>query len=175
MGVHNSKKFRHSAGFGKRIEFSIIAQLLKEGLDIYIPLVDDNGIDAVIRKPDGTFVEIQIKARSEDVKLGSEGLFAGIHHDYRPNYWFIFHAEKMFDERSCNGSPIPMTWVLSSREFLNESYENKGGKNKGLRSICFSGKKGGKPYAKSKYSKYSMEPGNLSERLLKENPNHDEQ
>ena len=39
----------------------------KEGLDVYMPLVDDFGIDAVIRKPSGEFIEIQIKARSKDV------------------------------------------------------------------------------------------------------------
>jgi hypothetical protein len=39
-------RFRHSAGFGKRIEFWIIGQMLKEGLDVYVPLVDDNAIDA---------------------------------------------------------------------------------------------------------------------------------
>lgn len=163
------KTFRHSAGFGKRIEFSIVAQLLKEGVDVYIPLVDDNGIDAVIRKKDGTFVEIQIKARSKDVKLGERGLFAAIRHNYRKNYWFIFHAEEMIDESSSNNSPRSMTWVLSSREFLNESYENKTGKHKGLRSICFNGKKGGK------YNKYLMKPENLSKRLLEENPDLTEQ
>jgi hypothetical protein len=38
--------------------------MLKEGLDMYIPLIDDFAIDAVIRKQDGSFGEIQIKARS---------------------------------------------------------------------------------------------------------------
>ncbi|MGE5172881.1 MAG: hypothetical protein ACM3MD_03535 [Betaproteobacteria bacterium] len=56
--------FRHSAGFGKRIEYWIIGQMLKEGLDICVPLVDD---DAVIRKPNGHFIIVQIKARSKDV------------------------------------------------------------------------------------------------------------
>lgn len=165
----DSRTFRHAAGFGKRIEFSIIAQLLKEGLDVYIPLVDDNGIDAVIRKSDGTFVEVQIKARSKKVKSGDEALFAAIRHDDRPNYWFIFHSEKeICDEEGKKCSP--MTWVMSSREFLEESCENKSGKNKGLRSIWFNGKRGGKPYAKSRYHKYLAEPDYLSKRLLNENP-----
>jgi len=41
--------------------------MLKEGIDVYVPLVDDIAIDAVIRKPNGSFVEVQIKARSKDV------------------------------------------------------------------------------------------------------------
>jgi hypothetical protein len=33
-------KFRHSAGFGKRMEYWIIGRILKVGIDIYMPLVD---------------------------------------------------------------------------------------------------------------------------------------
>ena len=38
--------FRHNAGFGKRMEHWIVGRMLKEGLDIYLPLVDDDAIDA---------------------------------------------------------------------------------------------------------------------------------
>lgn len=40
MGV----SFRHSAGFGKRMEYRLIGQMLMEGLDCYVPLVDDHGV-----------------------------------------------------------------------------------------------------------------------------------
>jgi len=64
--------------------------MLKEGLDVYVPLVDDFGVDAVIRKPDGTFIEIQIKARSKDVVFGDAALFAAIDFpENRKNYFFI--------------------------------------------------------------------------------------
>lgn len=59
------RSFRHSAGFGKRMEFWLIGQMLKEGLDVYVPLVDDNAIDAVVRRDDGSFIEVQIKAKSK--------------------------------------------------------------------------------------------------------------
>ncbi|MBA2669721.1 MAG: hypothetical protein H0U67_05060 [Gemmatimonadetes bacterium] len=48
--------FRHSAGFGKRIEYWVVGLMLKQGLDVYLPLVDDNAIDAVIKRPDGSFI-----------------------------------------------------------------------------------------------------------------------
>ena len=60
--------FRHSVGFGKRIEYWIIGRMLKEGLDVYVPLVDDDAIDAVVRRKDGSFIMVQIKARSKTVK-----------------------------------------------------------------------------------------------------------
>ncbi len=131
------KTFRHSAGFGKRIEYWIIGRMLKEGLDVFIPMVDDNAIDAVVKKPDGSFVEIQIKARSADIVEGDAGLFAAIEHSHRNNYWFIFYSER-----------LDTTWILSSREFLDEAVENKTGKNIGKRSIWFNGSRKNKSTGK---------------------------
>ena len=160
-------KFRHAAGFGKRIEYSIIADMLKEGMDVYVPLVDDNGIDAVVRKPDGSFVEVQIKARSADVNPGDEALFAGIVHEHRKNYWFVFYAEGVREDVNSSAA-VPMMWVMSSQEFLNEAYTNKKGKNKGSHTIWFNGRRKGVSYAKSKFDKYRVE--RLSNRILGEVP-----
>lgn len=60
--IKKSKSFRSNASFGKRIEFYIIGLMLKEGLDVYIPMVDDDAIDVVVKKPNDSFVEVQIKA-----------------------------------------------------------------------------------------------------------------
>lgn len=146
------KPFRHSAGFGKRMEHWIIGKMLKEGLDVYIPLVDDFGIDAVIRKPNGQFIEVQIKARSNDVLMGDCALFAAITHEYRENYYFIFYSER-----------IEKTWIMSSDEFLKESTQNKTGKNAGKRSIWLNGTKTDKltkqkvEYSKPRFDKYLVD------------------
>ena len=65
------RPFRNSAAFGKRIEYWIVGKMLKEGLDVYLPLVDDDAIDAVVKRPDGKFIEI-LKARSETVREGDK-------------------------------------------------------------------------------------------------------
>lgn len=135
--------YRHAAGFGKRIEHWVVGKMLKEGLDVYLPLVDDDGIDAVVRRKDGTFVEIQIKARSSSVTAGDAALFAAISHEKRINYFFIFYAER-----------LDKTWILTSEEFIRESYQNKKGKNKGRRSIWFNGRKKGEEYAYPRFDKY---------------------
>lgn len=122
--------FRHSAGFGKRIEYWIVGNMLKEGLDVYLPLVDDDAIDAVIRRPDGSFTTVQIKARSRTAKMGDAALFAAITHEPRENYWFIFYSERM-----------DLMWIMSSNEFVMEAAQNKTGKNKGKRSIWFNGRR----------------------------------
>lgn len=141
--------FRHSAGFGKRIEYWIIGLMLKQGLDVYLPLVDDDAIDAVIKRPDGSFIEVQIKARSNTVKLGDGALFAAITHEIRQNYWFVFYSER-----------LDKIWILSSDEFVAESIQNKNGINAGKRSLWFNGTKLNKTkthreeYAKERYEKY---------------------
>lgn len=138
-----AKSFRHSAGFGKRMEYWIIGRMLKEGLDVYVPLVDDIAVDAVIRRPDGSFVEVQIKARSKDVVTGDAALFAAIpHYNDRKNYWFVFYSARM-----------ETMWIMNSTEFIKESHQNREGKNKGKRSIWFNGKR--KSKETGKYEEYT--------------------
>lgn len=142
--------FRHSAGFGKRMEYYLIGKMLMEGLDCYVPLVDDHGVDCVIKKSDGTFIEVQIKARSKDVKKGDAALFSAITHELTPNFYFVFFSERLDNTM----------WILSSAEFLAECVTNKTGKNVGSHSIWFNGnrlnKETGmkKEYCKERFQKY---------------------
>ena len=145
MGI----SFRHSAGFGKRMEYNLIGKMLMEGLDVYVPLVDDHGVDCVIKKNDGSFIEVQIKARSNEVTDGDAALFAAITHKLTPNFFFVFYSER-----------LDTMWILSSEEFLNECVTNKNGNNKGKHSIWFNGnrvdKETGikKEYCKTQFEKY---------------------
>jgi hypothetical protein len=156
--MKETKSFRHSAAFGKRIEYYVIGLMLKEGLDVFLPMVDDDAIDAVIKKPDGTFVEVQIKARSKHVLFGDGALFAAIPHEYRKNYWFVFFTER-----------VDKILILSSKEFIAESVQNRTGKNAGKRSIWFNGKntKENTEHIKPQFQKYVV---NNFDRILKENP-----
>ena len=141
--------FRSSAGFGKRMEYNIVGQMLMEGLDCYLPLVDDHGVDCVIKKPDGTFIEIQIKTRSNEVADGDAALFAAITHTLTPNFYFVFYSER-----------LNSMWIMSSEEFLNECVTNKNGKNAGKHSIWFNGNRKDKStsikkeYCYPKFDKY---------------------
>jgi len=154
--------FRHSAGFGKRIEYWIIGKMLKEGLDVYVPLVDDDAIDAVVRRKDGKFITVQIKARSNDVIEGDSALFAAIPHEIRENYWFVFYSER-----------LDAIWIMTSKEFIEESVQNKTGKNIGKRSIWFNGKRKNKKtgikeeYRKERFEKYfSLSFSRLEDELI---------
>ncbi len=131
------------------MEYYLIGQMLKEGLDCYIPMVDDDGIDVVIRKDNGEYIEVQIKARSNTVKLGDCALFAAMKHEARNNYYFVFYAER-----------LNTMLIMSSEEYLNECVTNKTGNNVGKRSIWFNGCKTDKitgkkhEYIKPQYTKY---------------------
>ena len=153
-----SPRFRNSAAFGKRMEYYLVGLMLKEGLDVYLPLVDDDAIDAVVKKPDGTFVEVQIKARSNGVKFGSAGLFAAIPHEVRANYWFIFYSERM-----------DTTWILSSREFYKEATQMKSGNNIGKSTLKLNGRntKNKTEHVLPQYEKYVVTNFN---RILAEDP-----
>ena len=145
MGI----SFRHSAGFGKRMEYNLVGKMLMEGLDVYLPLVDDHGVDCVIKKADGTFIEVQIKARSNEVADGDAALFAAITHTLTPNFYFVFYSER-----------LKSMWIMSSEEFLNECVTNKNGKNKDKHSIWFNGNRKDKTtgikkeYRKKQFEKY---------------------
>ena len=123
--------------------------MLMEDLDVYMPLVDDHGVDCVIKEAGGTFIEVQIKARSNEVKDGNGALFSAIKHDLTENFYFVFYSER-----------LDLMWILSSEEFLKECRTNNTGKNKGTRSIQFNGnrkdKKTGekKEYCKPQFEQY---------------------
>ncbi len=150
--------FRHSAAFGKRIEFYVVGLMLKEGLDVYLPLVDDNPIDAVVKRPDGRFVEVQIKARSKNCNFGDGALFAALTHELRPNYWFVFYSERM-----------ETIWIMSSNEFIEHSHQNKNGKNAGKRTVWFNGKntKAGTEHVKPQFERFVASD---FRRILEEDP-----
>lgn len=144
-----SKKFRNSASFGKRMEYWIIGRMLKEGMDVYVPLVDDQAVDAIVRHKDGSVALVQIKARSREVVEKDAALFAAIVHNSREHYWFVFYSER-----------LNLTWLMTSDEFIAEAVQNKTGKNAGKRSIWFNGTRRNKEtgsieeYCKPQFTKY---------------------
>jgi len=114
--------YRNSASFGKRQEYVVVAELLKRGFDVYMTLVDDQGIDCVIRIDQDTYIDIQIKARSNTAKQWN--FFAAMTIEPRKNYYFIFYLET-------NDS----FWILPSIDVVDLAITNKNGKHSGKHSI----------------------------------------
>ncbi len=117
------RSYRSSASFGKRQEFAAIAELFRRGYDVYLTLVDDRGIDCVIRQSPRRYFDVQIKARSKDCKPKNAGLFPLLNiRDPRRNYVFILYSEN-----------IGTYWVIPSVEIVKPGFANqiKSGPNKG--------------------------------------------
>lgn len=137
---------RKSAKFGKRMELELMSKMLMEGLDVYTPLVDDHGVDCVVKKKDGKFIEVQIKARSSEVKKGQAAFFPHIFHEETDNFYFVFYSEE-----------LKSMWIMSSAEFIHESRTNKTGRNAGTRSIKFNGCRNNEAYCLERMKKYLCE------------------
>jgi hypothetical protein len=80
--VSKSHAYRDTASFGRRHEYIAAAELLKRGFDIYMTLVDDQGIDCIIRLDENRYIDVQIKARSRTAKYGN--FFAAMQFKPRP-------------------------------------------------------------------------------------------
>lgn len=107
---------------GNATEHAVMALLLRSMREVYAPLVDDSGVDLIVRSKDGTsddFQEIQVKS------LSSGGLFAAIScPNPRANYWYVFHV-----------ADIDKMWLINSLDFVKLASQNQKGKNMGKYSI----------------------------------------
>lgn len=123
---------------GQATEHLILSKLLAEGREVYLPTVDDHGVDALVLSktpgPEGkrVYQELQIKSLSQG------GLFAAISCPKpRPNYWFVFYVQS-----------INTIWLINSEDLTNQdpytkiSSLNQQGKNIGKYSILLASKRG---------------------------------
>lgn len=132
-------EFRSTASYGKRQEYKAIAKLLELKFDVYATLVDDQGIDCILRIPGGIrYLDIQIKARSKTCALKNRGYFPllPIIHP-RNNYFFIFYSEE-----------IDTYWILPSLDIVRMANEvgtnvsvNRQGSNAGKYAVRTAGSK----------------------------------
>jgi hypothetical protein len=92
MGVF--MEFRDSASYGKRQEYIAVAELLKRDFDVYMTLVDDQGIDCVIRINNLRYLDVQIKARSRRAIPKDWAYYPRLHvPEGRDNLFFILYSE----------------------------------------------------------------------------------
>jgi len=75
-GINSSKK-------GKAVEHYLISELLNQGLEVYLPVVD-SGIDFIVKDRNGGLIEVQVKSRS----IMSDKSFFSIK-DFKPRYNFF--------------------------------------------------------------------------------------
>lgn len=148
MSISNGRSYRSTASFGKRQEYRVIAELLRLNFDVYQTLVDDQGIDCIIRQEKNGvpyYLDIQIKARSKDCNPRNAGRFAAFEiQNPRSNYFFIFYSEQ-----------ADAFWVVPSLELVKLARQHKTGQNAGKYSINFCLiRKNGKVTPRPKFDAY---------------------
>lgn len=119
-----------SMNLGRASEYFVTSKLLNEYREVYLPVVDDHGVDLLVRtiQQDNThqYQEIQIKS------ISSGGLFAAISCPQpAPNYWFVFYIKE-----------INTMWLINSMDFVKLASQNVKGKNIGKYSLSLANKKG---------------------------------
>lgn len=130
---------------GAATEHYIISKMLLDGLDVYTPVVDDHGVDLLVRLDSGKIIEVQIKSRSCNVAPKQAALFAAISHEPHANYYFVFYSQI-----------LDSIWLMSSEDFVREASQNKGGKNKGKYTINLAGMEKGEAIASQRFEKYRI-------------------
>lgn len=119
--MHHWEKLKRKP-FGTYVEYLAKLHFIREGADIYIPEIDDKGIDFVVRQTDGTYLEIQTKARR------------ALHYFFMPKSQFPMQANRFLflglflDKANADGRYylIPVTaWQSPNELFKSFDYAGK--------------------------------------------------
>ncbi len=103
---------------GRGAEFLVFGELLRKGADLYLPTID-TGIDAIVRRKDGSYLEIQVKSTEADEQAG----------------WFNvcdleeYEDKKLFIVCVEMSKEPPEIWVLPSeifKDYANVSKSKEG-------------------------------------------------
>ena len=132
---------------GAAAEHYIISKMLLDGLDVYTPVVDDHGVDLLVRLDSGQIIEVQIKSRSCNVAPKPHA-----------NDYFVFYSQI-----------LDVIWLMSSEDFVREASQNKDGKNKGKYTINLAGLDKGEAVASPRFEKYRIENFALFKEMNKAN------
>ncbi len=97
---------------GKSAEYFVFSELIKRGADLYLPVIDI-GIDAILRKKDGTYIEIQVKSTEKEDQAGYFNVYNINEHPEEK--FFIICVDMNEDNLIEKGKPN--IWVLPATDF----------------------------------------------------------
>jgi len=94
---------------GKLGELYVFAKLIENGAMPFLPVADIRGVDAVVRKKDGTYVEIQVKATWPPKQVGYY------------NVRNLIARKSLFIVGLAMGIERPEAWILPSEVFVEHA------------------------------------------------------
>jgi hypothetical protein len=98
---------------GKLGELYVLSRLLEMGVIPFIPLVDIKGVDTVIRRTDGTYVEIQVKATYPPEQAGYF------------NVPGLVPCDNLFIVGIIMGAGKPEVWIIPSKVYVESTGERR--------------------------------------------------
>jgi len=107
MNVNSQQK-------GKRGEFFVFGELIKNGFDLYLPVIDV-GVDAIVRLENGKYIEIQVKSTQAQDQAGYFNVY-----DLRPHRNLFIVCVDMSDEKQKKWGQ-PEVWVLPAQKFFKHA------------------------------------------------------
>ena len=110
----------NSLQLGRLAEYHVTMALVRAGLDVYTPAIDDRGIDLVARLGPGRYLEIQVKAtRGFNYVFMRKNVFAIDPFRYLAYVLFVGELEPIV-------YLLPSTlWRAPSNLFISRDYEGK--------------------------------------------------
>lgn len=99
---------------GKSSEYFVYSRLMEAGFDIYPAIVDDKGIDCIIRLDENKYLDIQIKSSSKDANQPRNFAYISTF-EPRENYFFIFQPGKENDLWILPSSEVVKRWTLGKK------------------------------------------------------------
>ncbi len=99
---------------GKGAELIVFGKLIRKGVDLYLPVIDI-GIDTIIKKKDGTYLQIQVKSTEASEQAG----------------WFnvwdleLYEGKGLFIVCVEMSKEPPEIWVLPSEVFMEYANVSK--------------------------------------------------
>jgi len=109
-----ARSLKTSQQKGKQAEFLVFGELIRRGADLYLPVID-KGIDAIIRKEDGSYLQIQVKSTEASEQAG----------------WFnvwdleLYKGRNLFIVCVEMSKEPPEIWVLPSEVFMEYANVSK--------------------------------------------------
>ncbi len=105
---------------GKLGELYVLGKLIEKGAMPFLPVADISGVDAVIQKKDGTYVEIQVKTTWVDEMKGYFNV-PKLDKDNPPKNLFVVGL--IMDEWPPGGKE-PEAWIIPAKQYAENSTKN---------------------------------------------------
>jgi hypothetical protein len=99
---------------GKQAEFLVFGELISLGFELYLPIIDV-GIDALVRRKDGTFSEIQIKSTEAENQAGYFNVKLSELQQRPEDKFFIICVD--FNKEKSKEKGKPNIWILPAKDF----------------------------------------------------------